>query len=167
MSKNALKYKKNKRKSIDKALSVYLKKAKYILDRPSVEKVLYKLRLMKLRAAPVYQSEQALDDIMTEDKVLPRLSAPRGQIYSAVLFKFNEPRFAELVHHFRCGRLADIYFSREHTEANRAGRRAVSADHLEIVLLRRREPALSPVFASVEGKEFFAAVHTRSPFLKM
>lgn len=90
-----------------------------------------------------------------------------GEIYRSVFFKCHEPCLAELMHHFRCGRFADIYLSREHAEANRTGLRTVAANHLEIILLRRRESVFAPVFAAVESKKFFAAVHAHSPFSQM
>ena len=110
---------------------------------------------------------QALYNIVAEDKILPYSPSSLGEIYRSVFFKCHEPCLAELMHHFRCGRFADIYLSREHAEANRAGLRTVAANHLKIVFLRRRESVFAPVFAAVESKKFFAAVHAHSPFSQM
>lgn len=167
MSKITLKCKKYKRKCIDKALSVYLKEAGYIFNCPSVEEVFYKLGLAQLGFTRIHAAQQALYNIVAEDKILPYSPSSLGEIYCSVFFKCHEPCLAELMHHFRCGRFADIYLSREHAEANRAGLRTVAANHLKIVFLRRRESVFAPVFAAVESKKFFAAVHAHSPFSQM
>ena len=167
MSKITLKCKKYKRKCIDKALSVYLEKAGYIFDSSSVEKVFNKLGLAQLGFTRIHSAQQALYNIVAKDKILPYPPSSLGEIYRSVFFKCHEPCLAELMHHFRCGRFAVIYLSRKHTEANRTGLRTVAANHLEIILLRRRESVFSPVFAAVESKKFFAAVHAHSPFSQM
>ena len=154
MSKITLKCKKYKRKCIDKALSVYLEKAGYIFDSSSVEKVFNKLGLAQLGFTRIHSAQQALYNIVAKDKILPYSPSSLGEIYRSVFFKCHEPCLAELMHHFRCGRFADIYLSRKHAEANRTGLRTVAANHLKIVFLRRRESVFSPVFAAVESKKF-------------
>ena len=105
MSKITLKCKKYKRKCIDKALSVYLEKAGYIFDSSSVEKVFNKLGLAQLGFTRIHSAQQALYNIVAEDKILPYSPSSLGEIYRSVFFKCHEPCLAELMHHFRCGQI--------------------------------------------------------------
>lgn len=100
MSKITLKCKKYKRKCIDKALSVYLKEAGYIFNCPSVEEVFYKLGLAQLGFTRIHSAQQALYNIVAEDKILPYSPSSLGEIYRSVFFKRHEPCLAELMHHF-------------------------------------------------------------------
>ena len=100
MSKITLKCKKYKRKCIDKALSVYLEKAGYIFDGSSVEKVFDELGLAQLGFTRIHSAQQALYNIVAEDKILPYFPSSLGEIYRSVFFKGHEPRLAELMHHF-------------------------------------------------------------------
>lgn len=99
MSKITLKCKKYKRKCIDKALSVYLKEAGYIFNCPSVEEVFYKLGLAQLGFTRIHSAQQALYNIVAEDKILPYSPSSLGEIYRSVFFKCHEPCLAELMHH--------------------------------------------------------------------
>lgn len=91
MSKITLKCKKYKRKCIDKALSVYLEKAGYIFDSSSVEKVFNKLGLAQLGFTRIHSAQQALYNIVAEDKILPYSPSSLGEIYRSVFSNVTSP----------------------------------------------------------------------------